>query len=247
LAEEELPEIAWLVEFRMALSACTPEQEVVLDISGAEFSDDEISTWHEDQTRWLADKVRAYSSTFESIVAADSPVRRLIARRTFADRWNQFSGASAEPYQRGRALEGLIRSALDEAHPGLVVVSQNLRNDTQEIDLVVKNQMPGTFWVSLNSPLIYVECKNWIAKVGVDEARVFESKLREVGPFCRVGIFIAAAGVTKPFISHVAAIRRSGYAIAVVGPDDIAKLVSAADGVATWFEQLVTRALLRGS
>jgi hypothetical protein len=126
-------------------------------------------------------------------------------------------------------------------------VGKTIRTEAEELDLILKNDISGTFWSSLNSPFIYVECKNWATPVGIPEARIFESKMRQNGPYCRIGIFVALNGTTKPFREHISAIKRDGIGVAIITRDDFQKLLRSPDFDTTqWLEDILTRYLSHG-
>lgn len=135
--------------------------------------------------------------------------------------------------ERGRYLEDLVE-ALIRMEPKLRVLQKNLANDTEELDIVLSNQLDNPFWLAMQSPVMFVECKNWKTLVGASEARVFESKLRERGNICRVGIFVALNGFTEPFKEVVRRIQGQGHIIFVVTGDDIREMLNQRISLPQW-------------
>ena len=96
-------------------------------------------------------------------------------------------------------------AALFSISPQLQVVQRTYSTGDEEIDLIVKNNVSRPFWQSLASPLIFVECKNWIARVGAPEVRNFEGKLQNHTPMTRVGMLVAPGGFTSEAVAAIQA------------------------------------------
>lgn len=247
-ANRHLPEIGFLMEVRVVLESYKASTSVRLD----------LSEWQE-ETGWdinevlsyaietLSEKVNAYQRTFDAILGGQETIRLEIARKSLHDKWERASQSKLSNYEKGHRLE-LFLATIIEAVRGLQIVRKNVRTETQELDLVVKNVVRGIFWQSLNSPFILIECKNWSQPVGTSEARVFESKLRQAGPRFGLGIFVATNGVTGPFSQHLASIRREGITAVVITNNDIGDLLSSTNvKVAEWLEELITNQVTLGS
>jgi len=91
---------------------------------------------------------------------------------------------------KGESLEGLAQILIDMIE-GLDVIEKNVNTETEEIDLLVKNESPLPFWMRLPNPFL-VECKNWSKPVGAKEIRDFKGKMDEIS----FRIMIAINGVT---------------------------------------------------
>lgn len=243
-AKNDLPEIAWLFETRLILDASPRNTSVKLDLSEWIYEGGELQEWIPSAIDGIVSKVRAYSLTFETIVSSNIDIRQKLARQSLFDRWNFVQLGNLTSYEKGQALEKFF-ATLMESTSDLPLIARNLYTDTQELDLVVKNEVQSPFWTSLGSPLIFIECKNWSSSVGAKEARIFESKLRDTGQFCKIGLFVALAGVTEPFLMHINALRRDNYAIAVITKQDIVKFIeSSSANVTKWLETIILRAVV---
>jgi len=136
---------------------------------------------------------------------------------------------------RGDALERLTESLLNTEAPELVVTDKNFSTREEEIDLVLRNNLPGPFWVSQHSPYIFVECKNWATPVGVAELRVFESKLGDRGDAVRIGIFVSAAGYYSTFVDRLKVIQTKNIGLVyAVTLDDIRGLIKRRERLSDW-------------
>ncbi|MEW6492574.1 MAG: hypothetical protein AB1589_08705 [Cyanobacteriota bacterium] len=243
-ANNDLPEIAWLFETRLILDATPRNASVKLDLSEWIYEGGELKKWIPAAIDGLVSKVSAYSKTFETIVLSNVEIRRKLARRSLFDRWEFVQRSNLTSYEKGQALEDFFETVI-ESTSDLLLVGRNLYTDTQELDLVVKNEVQSPFWTSLGSPLLFIECKNWSSPVGTKEARIFESKLRDTGQFCKIGLFVALAGVTEPFLTHVSSLRRDSYAVAVVTKQDIVKFLESSNAnVTKWLESIILRAVI---
>lgn len=93
---------------------------------------------------------------------------------------------------KGKALEDFSFTFFSEIL-GLQVAMRNLNLGDSEIDIVLRNQVNRADWIQLNSPNIFVECKNRKNKIGSNDIRNFYSKIQTQSAV-RVGFFIAPNG-----------------------------------------------------
>jgi hypothetical protein len=94
------------------------------------------------------------------------------------------------PVHKGKSFESITESFIKMV-PELEIVGRNVRIESEELDLVVKNENKRLFWQRLGSPII-VECKNWSVPVDAKEIRDLVQKMREV----KTAFLIAAKGIT---------------------------------------------------
>jgi CheY-like chemotaxis protein len=136
--------------------------------------------------------------------------------------------AETNPQRKGVLLEQLM-ILLFRSIPGFSRITTRLRNDVEEIDLVIRNESRDAFWASEGSAYILVECKNWTSPVGALEFNHFRSKLEERFGRCRLGFFVAPGGFASTFdLKHS---RRSTQDIVIVplGPEALSRLIASAD------------------
>ncbi len=144
--------------------------------------------------------------------------------------------------EKGKALESLTQ-ALFAMEPTLRVKQTRRRLGDEEIDFIVVNDCPSTFWSNLRSPLFLVECKNWSCRVGAREVRDLDSKLRNHRAFARLGFLIAANGFTSEAREAIKRLSRDDVAILLVALSDIQDFVRRKQRLTDWFEDLIAELL----
>lgn len=91
-------------------------------------------------------------------------------------------------HRKGRALEELT-AALFESIDGFIVTDR-VRTETEEIDIVIRNESKHPFWEK-EDQIILAECKNWkTKKVGKNEFVLFMDKMENRSGRCRLGFLI---------------------------------------------------------
>jgi hypothetical protein len=93
---------------------------------------------------------------------------------------------------KGKLLEQITSDLLSLVR-GLEIRERNVNSGIEEIDIEVQNENAIGIWTEFER-MIFVECKNWSDKVGSNEIRNFEGKLRNF--WLHAGIFVAAKGFT---------------------------------------------------
>lgn len=245
-AREHLPEVGFLFTLRLLLETVGGRTQVELDLRGYAENGGDVEATLRNSVDGIIDKVALYERTFDALRGGKSTIGRELRRRGLVDAWRSARSARSNQ-EKGRSLETFF-SALVECSHGLTVLDTRLRTQDQEIDLVLKNAVERGFWTALQSPVILVECKNWSDPVGIPEARVFESKLRELGSHGRLGVFLAMNGVTSAFSSHLGKLRRDGLYPVVIGREDVDILLGGADvGVIDWLENRIGRHIAGGT
>lgn len=136
---------------------------------------------------------------------------------------------------RGDVLERLVESLLMTEAPHLTITEKNFSTREEEIDLVLRNNLPDPFWVSQHSPYMFVECKNWGSPVGVAELRAFESKIDDRKSVVKIGIFVSSVGFYKTFVERLKAIQTKGIGLVyAVTLDDIRGLIDRRERLSDW-------------
>lgn len=102
--------------------------------------------------------------------------------------------AATSAKAKGDALEGLMVSLFSSV-PGFSIV-QNVRTETEEIDLVIENNATEPPFCR-ESSLILVECKNWQSKAGKDEYVLLRQKAENRRGRCEVAFLVSWNGVAK--------------------------------------------------
>jgi len=123
--------------------------------------------------------------------------------------------------EKGKALENWAIEMFNIID-GINVEEKNIKTESEEIDIILSKDKNGTFWKSIDDPIL-VECKNWQDKVGVREIAHFFVKLlrRQL----KKGIFITVNGITgneyRDAIGTILDLRTLGYRIIVMDEQDI--------------------------
>ncbi len=143
-----------------------------------------------------------------------------------ADTWTAVQ-TEIDPNRKGKLLEDLIALLL-RTIPGFRNVRTHRKNETEEIDVVVRNESTDSIWVNEGS-YILVECKHWSKPVGVAELRNFLHKVERKYDRCKLGFFVAPGGFTEPFKTELRGERKGDKLVVVVGPTDLASLIASKD------------------
>ena len=122
---------------------------------------------------------------------------------------------------------------------GLEVDAPNFRTKDEEIDLILKNKFEDPFWIQLNSPYIFVECKNWSSKVGSDEIKKFRGKLEDHKNLCRVGFFISINGFTKSEDIALIRVGSQDKILCLIDGGDIQKFLDSKLSLKEFLEELI--------
>jgi hypothetical protein len=239
----EIGEVVSLMYLRLVLEAADPECEVLLNLQdiAASMGDDTPEFSRKlfgELGKRLADKVSLYDRVFAVLFDREQDVREQYARTTA--RHILSDAPPVSPQEKGRSLEELMRVVFS-APPGLEVSSTRYSTGDEEIDLVVKNNVERPFWAALDSPLLFIECKNWSSSVGASELRDFEVKLMNHGPLARLGFFVAPGGFSSGARTELRRAGRSDYTIVLI--DGAAFVEYAESGLPTieWLERLIVQ------
>ena len=106
----------------------------------------------------------------------------------------------------------------------------------EEIDVVVANHGKSGFWLSLQSPLILVECKNWTKPVGSPEVRDFAGKLLNHHVLAKIGFLIAGSGFTSAATDAIRRMSRGDSLIVLLTLTDMLSFPAHDQCLADWLE-----------
>lgn len=233
------PEVLSLMYTRLLLEASPPGVPVVLDLSDIAETETEARELHSSLAFELAQKVSLYNRVFRLLTDSDEDhAQKYVKARVQA----LFSDADREqnPNLRGSLLEGAV-AELFGSHPDLEVIEKRVSTGDEEIDLLVKNDVARGFWHGLDSPLLFVECKNWRSPVGVPELRDFEVKLQNHRPLARVGFVIAMHGFTDPCHQELRRASRDDYTIVLISSSDVQEFIEGPLHLLDWLERRIAR------
>ncbi|AFE05146.1 hypothetical protein COCOR_03303 [Corallococcus coralloides DSM 2259] len=237
------PDFGWLFFVRAILEAFQDDEFIEFDIAGRirQFIEDgrEVepndfaSAYVQGSIEALADDARLIGRLYAVLADLEKKVGRNYWGARAAGLLERLLMGEGTAQVRGRLLEDLLES-LVRMDPQLPVVEKNLLNETEEIDLVLQNQLQSPFWAAMQSPLLFIECKNWKTVVGAPEARIFESKIRERGNLCRVGIFVSMAGFSDPCLQILRRVQSQGLIIFAVTGQDLRQMVGERVSLTEW-------------
>jgi hypothetical protein len=225
---------------------CTPnEGEVKLEYSELMNEDDptiDINNFHEDMTRRLVHKVTTYNKVFRVLLEKDSWLQEHYNKQRLSDLWYQLN-VEKDKIKKGLELE-LFMQVLLEIIDGVKIIDRRINNGDEEIDIVTTNHIADTFWISLQSPLLLFECKNWISNIGVKELRDFEGKLRNHNNLCRIGFFISVNGFSSECIEQLKRMGRQEHILVLIKGSDIEELITNELNIKPWLEKLISKSLV---
>lgn len=248
LLYRDAPMLAWPLLLCVLLQHLPSDTSVFYDltdhareseVSSLDAAKQYLEDYWTSSTESLASQAAVLGSLFGALASFDSKVGRnfWFSRATEAlnrlDSINATQG-SLSTKARGDALEVLVDSILRTEEPELGVIERNYRTQEEEIDLVLTNGLTHTFWTSQSSALIFVECKNWKSPVGVKELRVFESKMRDRGAICKIGIFVSMNGFTQPALARIKVSQRDLGVIFPVWGEDLRSFVVDRERLTDW-------------
>lgn len=182
--------------------------------------------------------------------AADVAVERRLARAAPAEVEAALHAAwatartSKNRHEKGAALEQTLRF-LFHTLPGLSHVRTNWSNETEEIDLVVRNESADAF-LQKEGSLWLIECKNWSKPVDPQVVTAFRSKLEDRFERCRLGIFVAASGFTTNVDPVLLRKTNQPELIVTMDGDQLGAWIDAADRIG-WLKARIENAMLRSS
>ncbi|MGW4931870.1 restriction endonuclease [Streptomyces sp. NPDC004166] len=259
--KRDAPLLAWPLIICILLKSLPGDTPIEFDLSddAAEFSMTDTkedarsyaAEYWEDAGKALAGTAQSLArlfgvlSSFDGALSEEYWATRSVESLDRLHKLNEDPG-SYTTKMRGDALEGLVESLLRMEGAGLAVVEKNFRTTEEEIDLLVSNNLREPFWASQGSPLMLIECKNWKKKVGVPELRVFESKLRDRGALCRIGIFVSLSGFAKTFLERLKTFQADGGIIFAVDGDDLAQMVNGKQKMTDWLRESGLKRALGG-
>jgi len=144
-------------------------------------------------------------------------------------------GHATSPNGRGKSLEELV-AALFNLDATFRVWAIGYSMSDEEIDVVVANHGKSGFWLSLQSPLILVECKNWTKPVGSPEVRDFAGKLLNHHVLAKIGFLIAGSGFTSAATDAIRRMSRGDSLIVLLTLTDMLSFPAHDQCLADWLD-----------
>ena len=236
------PEIIFLMYARLILEAMPREQEIYLNLTPILMDEeykDSAKQVYENLTFTLTRKVHLYNRTFKVLLAEEKKLKEMYAKTKIQSLLKQLQN-NKDKYEKGILLEELMNSIF-ETDPGFKVTKRRWNTGDEEIDLIIKNDMQSPFWLSWSSPLIFVECKNWMKPVGTKEIRDFEVKLQNHKKFTKIGIFVAPGGFTSECHKELSRLSREDYIMILIENADLENFANGPLSGPEWLEEILCR------
>lgn len=246
--DRDAPLLVWPMILSVFLHSLPSDTSVVLDITEAAAEHDEVSSHVYASQYWtqaaegLSGAAQTLGRLFSVLSSFDSRLSRefwfaraseILSRLHFL----RDSGDASSTKERGDALESLFEALMRTEEPELRVIEKNFRTAEEEIDILASNGLTDPFWVAHGSPLILVECKNWTEKPGMPELRIFESKIRDRGALCKIGIFVSISGFTKTFLKRLKNFQTADGVIFAVDGSDVERIVTSKMRLTDWLRE----------
>jgi ActR/RegA family two-component response regulator len=148
---------------------------------------------------------------------------------------------TADKNRKGKALEDLLALLL-KTIPGFDRLDTRLRNEIEEIDIVVQNNSIDPFWQK-ESPYVLVECKNWSKHVGTKELRDLWGKMDGRYDRCRLALLVAPGGFADTVPSALLTKKEKSTLVLLLGPGELDQFVSSSDR-STTLKEIHRRAVI---
>lgn len=240
------PEVVSLMFVRLVLASVSPDAEIKLDLhdiieieGSPEEQERGIREFHSSLAYSLVEKVNLYNRVFQSLFRNESQVRERYIKSECRDLLSSCDAASTSS-EKGRILERLTE-LLFTANRLFELVDKRVSTGDEEIDLVVKNNVDRPFWNALQSPLFFIECKNWKVPVGAKELRDFEGKLRNHAKLAKVGFFVSINGFTSEVKTELKRAGRGEQHVVLLDRSDLDEYLRGSDDFFPWLETRAAR------
>lgn len=235
----DYPEIVWLAFLRVALQAADENDQVRLELSDIVEEEEEARLLQDSLSSELVRKVNVYNQVFQVLFEKEAHFREL-NRKAQARELLARARTALDRNAKGRLLEQLAQLLfVDDGQ--LLLSDKQVRTGDEEIDLVLRNNVDRPFWLALQSPLVFVECKNWSDPVPASEIRGFWAKLVNHGNLTRVGFFVSLNGFTGAVDDQLKRLSQDEKHIVLVTGDDIDSYLAGGCAVLDWLEALLSQ------
>lgn len=141
--------------------------------------------------------------------------------------------------KKGKLLEEFIVK-LFATIENFVLFEKNLNTANEELDIVFRNNIERPFWISLNSPHIFFECKNWSSKIQARIVAELETKLINHSNLTRIGIFVATIGYESGCLVEQVRCGRGNNIIVLISGEDIDNFLDSSRDAIEWMEEFIS-------
>ncbi|MFM7204274.1 MAG: response regulator [Myxococcota bacterium] len=182
----------------------------------------------------------------DAVVAArDRKLRWASSERLEKDlrtSWAEAQQTTLDANIKGRRLEQTM-ALLFRTLPGLADVKTNLRNEVEELDLVITNESTDPV-LSKEGSYILVECKSWSRPVGPEVTAYFEKKVEERRGRARLGILLAMSGFTAGAEAKLSRSANKELLLLLLDARDFSGWIESSDHIG-WLKERIQRAAMR--
>lgn len=238
----EYPEVITLMFVRLSLESVAPDSTVTLELGDildleeeTEAQERQVRALHGELAYSLVRKVNLYNHVFQNLFRNEKQIREQYIKSECRDLLSRCDSATTAA-ERGRLLERLTE-LIFTANGYFELVDKRVSTGDEEIDIVVKNNVDTPFWNALQSPLFFIECKNWSDNVGTKEMRDFEGKLRNHARLVKVGFFVSINGFTREVLNELKRGSREMQHIVLLERTDLINYVDSTQEFFAWLER----------
>lgn len=238
----EYPEVVTLMLVRLALESVSKDSNVTLELGdiidfkqGAQAQEEQVRSLHTELAYALVRKVNLYNHAFQNLFRNEKQIREQYIKAECRDLLSRCE-VSTSAAERGRLFEKLTELVFT-ANRYFDLVDKRVSTGDEEIDLVVKNNVDSPFWNALQSPLFFIECKNWSTSVGAKELRDFEGKLRNHARLVKVGFFVSMNGFTREVANELKRGSREEQHVVLIERADLTEYVASPLEFFAWLER----------
>ena len=240
IAQIEFNEILTILQIKVLLEVSSPESIVDLDLADIVDSEDEVFEFYTLASKRILDKIQLYNVFFDGILKQDFILKDIYFKEKLHKMLDNIKTVSYSPYEKGKKFEDLVEFIFSSSD-FFEIIDKRLNNGDEEIDMIIKNNVPRSFWTSLISPCIFIECKNWSSNIGTKEIRDFEGKMRNHSKLIKLGLFISLNGFSKECLTELKRASRDEFHIALIEEKDLIELIESDLDVTLWLEKVITK------
>ena len=230
----EYQEIISIMYIRLLLEISPNDKEVCLRLDDIIEKIEDAKEIHSELENTLINKINLYNKFFNNLLKNEEHIREKYIKSKTRELLSECL-EEEDKYKKGKVLEELIEK-LFTSNNQLDLVDKRVKTGDEEIDLVIRNNIDRPFWLSFNSPMFLVECKNWGKKIGTSEVRDFEGKLRNHSTMAKIGFFVSVNGFTSEVKNELKRAERDKIKIVLLNYDDLEKYLYSNLNLFEWLE-----------
>lgn len=238
--EENCPEIIDLLYLRLILGAVDSKKDVKFELRECVNKSQCInpSDLLNELSSTLIRKISLYNQSFQPLLLKEENLKSRYIKSECRKILQDID--SLDTYRKGLFLENIM-SLLFSDNSSIEVVNKRVSTDDEEIDLVIKNSIESPFWQAFDSPLFFVECKNWSKPVGSKDIRDFEIKLQNHSKLVKIGFFVSLNGFTSEVKSELKRCCRENYHVVPLTRVNIEEFLKTEKQFYAWLEDLIAK------